>query len=506
MSHFFSLILISTLLLSNDIPNFEDDFLQSLEEVSEIATKSKLNIDDAPAFVTVLNYEKLRKLGIDNIQEALAQVPGVQLKREASGVPVIIFRGVSQKGEVKLMLDGVTINNTYRGSIFHFLDFPIELVERIEVIRGAGSVLYGSGAISGVINIITKSSNNSSSTLFVSGATHDNYKGGAIVSLNIDDVKIALDTYYEKDQKFIDSTDRHLKDYSVGVKINNEHFALLARIKKSDVGNAYGALSVPDSKTDKYNNVNDTLFTQLTYKNSLTNKSDIKILAGYKQYGQEIQGRYSTFGDIQTRYKEDAYYAQIDFYSKIISYNEFLIGAKYETAKVTQSEWIWESTIPSLPKYNVTPDSNRDTTSLYINDKYSINPDFDITAGIRYDNYSDFGDALSPTLAFVYRINPKWRIKSLYSQAYRVPSWVELTSNPNLKAETSNSYEVGVIYKDRKSSVVRFNIYRTEIHNLITKNTTYTQALDDSHFFGAELEYLFTPSQDLDLTLFASYV
>ncbi|MDQ7068681.1 MAG: TonB-dependent receptor [Sulfurimonas sp.] len=162
--------------------------------------------------------------------------------------------------------------------------------------------------------------------------------------------------------------------------------------------------------------------------------------------------------------------------------------------------------MPSLPKYNVTPDSNRDTTSLYINDKYSINPDFDITAGIRYDNYSDFGDALSPTLAFVYRINPKWRIKSLYSQAYRVPSWVELTSNPNLKAETSNSYEAGVIYKDRKSSIVRFNIYRTEIYNLIIKNTPYTQALDDSHFFGAELEYLFTPSQDLDLTLFASYV
>ncbi|MDQ7068680.1 MAG: TonB-dependent receptor plug domain-containing protein [Sulfurimonas sp.] len=237
MSHFFSLILISTLLLSNDIPNFEDDFLQSLEEVSEIATKSKLNIDDAPAFVTVLNHEKLRKLGIDNVQEALAQVPGVQLKREAIGVPVIIFRGVSQKGEVKLMLDGVSINNTYRGSIYHFLDFPIELVERIEVIRGAGSVLYGSGAISGVINIITKSSSSENiNSVFISGGSYNYYKGGALVASNFANIKIAIDTYYQENQKFIESTDRHLTDYSVGLKINDEHFALLAKNQKSDIG------------------------------------------------------------------------------------------------------------------------------------------------------------------------------------------------------------------------------------------------------------------------------
>ena len=189
-----------SLLLSNEDLALEDDFLQSLDEVSEIATKTKLNIDDSPSFVTVLHSDKLLKLGVNDVFEALGLVPGVQLKREKSGVPVVVFRGVSQKGEVKLMVDGVTINNSYRGSIYHYLDFPIEMVERIEVIRGAGSVLYGSGAISGVVNVITKSSNkDSKNSVFVSGGEYDNHKGGAIVSTNIGEFNFSLDAYYQKD-------------------------------------------------------------------------------------------------------------------------------------------------------------------------------------------------------------------------------------------------------------------------------------------------------------------
>ncbi|MDQ7043570.1 MAG: TonB-dependent receptor, partial [Sulfurimonas sp.] len=423
---------------------------------------------------------------------------------ESSGVPVIIFRGVSQKGEVKLMLDGVTINNTYRGSIYHFLDFPIELLERIEVIRGASSVLYGSGAISGVINVITKSSSSENiNSVFISGGSYDYYKGGAIVSSNLGNVKIAIDTYYQKNQRVIESTDRHLTDYSVGLKINDEHFALLARIKKSDAGNAYGVIAPPskvsDTNTNNFYNQNSTFFLESSYQNNLSKNNKIKLLAGYSNYAQNIEANHAAAGTITLDYREYAYYAQADLTSYALPNNEFLLGTKFESANTLESKISLGADISD-------PNFSRDTLSLYLNDKYSINPDFDITAGIRYDNYSDFGDALSPTLAFAYRINPKWRVKALYTKAFRAPSWVELTSNTNLEAETSNSYEAGVIYKDRKSSIVRFNIYRTEIYNLIIKNTPYTQALDDSHFFGAELEYLFTPSQDLDLTLFASYV
>ena len=83
MKQLLAILTLSSLLLANQATqnelNFEEDFLKSLEEVSEIATKTKLNIDDSPSFVTVLHSNELQQLGIKNIFEALGQVPGVQL-------------------------------------------------------------------------------------------------------------------------------------------------------------------------------------------------------------------------------------------------------------------------------------------------------------------------------------------------------------------------------------------------------------------------------------------
>jgi len=508
MKYLLSIAILSTVLLSNEEFNIENDFLNSLNEVSEIATKSKLNIDDSPSFVTVLQSEKLQKLGIDTVFEALAQVPGVQVKREASGVPVVIFRGVSQKGEVKLMVDGVTINNTYRGSIYHYLDFPIEMVERIEVIRGAGSVLYGSGAMSGVINIITKNANSESrNSVFISAGSYNTYKSGAIVSTRLGDVKLAFDAYYKKSKNFTDDIDRHSDDFSIGLKIEDEHLSLIARAKQISDGNFYGILGIPDTDKNKYYNKNGAFFTQLTYHNTLYKRTQINILTGHNRYGQNIETIHPLSGNIKSTYQEFSSFAQVDIQSTFIPSNEFLIGCKYESVQVKESAWAWTHSNPTLPKYNVFPSSTRDITSLYANDRYTFSRALDISVGLRFDDYSDFGDAFSPTLGMIYKINNQLRIKALYSQAYRAPSWVEITSNPNInfKAETSSSYEAGIIYNNNVHSSIRLNLYATRIDNLITKNTYYIQS-EYADFKGAEVEYIFTPDNQLELNLFASYV
>ena len=504
-------LILVTLLFSfcvgDELISIEDDFLQSLDEVSEIATKTKLNIDDTPSLVTVLHSKKLQKLGIDNVFEALAQVPGVQLKREATGVPVVVFRGVTSKGEVKLMVDGVTINNTYRGSIYHYLNFPIELIERIEVIRGAGSVLYGSGAISGVVNIITKSSNDDTkNTLFLSGGTYDNYRAGAIVSTTLKDIKFSADAYYQNSEKMIDATDRHLIDFSVGMNLKSQHFTFIARVKKSEQGDAYGVLGVPDKSRSKYDNTNASLNTELAYSNSIAKYTDITVLAGYSQYGQSVEAAHPspTIDTAYADYKELSYYGQIDLKSKILENNEFLIGSKFESAKTLKSQFRKDNTISS-PIVN--SDSKRDIFSLYINDQYSVTSDLGVSAGLRYDNYSDFGDAFSPTIGVVYKLNKQFTFKALYAEAFRAPSWVELTSNNGLEAETSSSYEAGIIYKKDQSNTIRINAYNTQLNDMITKNTSrkYVQT-SYAKFTGTEIEYIFSPNNQVDLHLFGSYI
>jgi len=400
------------------------------------------------------------------------------------------------------MVDGVSINNSYRGSIYHYLDFPIEMVERIEVIRGAGSVLYGSGAISGVVNVITKSSNkDNENSVFVSGGEYDNYKGGAIVSTNIGELNFSLDAYYQKDDKMIDSIDRHLRDYSVGINISDENFAFLARIKKDDMGNAYGLFGVADKDKNNKNNKNNSYFTELSYKDDLSKNNKFNISVGYNRYEQYVDVQHPSIPLIKTDFEERSYYSEINIVSKSLKDNELLFGVRYEDANTLKSKW------SAGPPYISDPSFSRDITSVYLNDKYSLSSDFDLSAGLRYDYYSDTGDAYSPTLGLVYRLNDRVRLKSLYSHSYRAPSWIELTSNSSLDAESSDSIEAGVVYKQNQNNTLRINFYASQIEDMITKNSLgkYTQE-SKNKFYGSEFEYIYTPTNQLELNLFASYI
>jgi len=507
-------LLISNILATDEF-NIGDDFLSSLDEVSEIATKTKLNIDDTPSFVTVLHSDKLQKLGIENIFEALNLVPGVELKKELTGVPVIIFRGVTQKSEVKLMIDGVTINNSYRGSIYYFLDFPIEIIDRIEVIRGAGSVLYGSGAISGVINIITKSSEKSAKNLIFTNISDSKNGIGALVSTNIANFKLSLDTYYQKSDKTIfigknisgqtGDTDRHLKDYSVGINLSDDYFTFLGRIKKSNIGTAYGFLGVLDTNLNNYNVQNDSIFTQLSYKNNLNKDNKITLLSGFHAYKQCANIQHLKPAIFNTNYKEKSFYSEMNLFSTSITNNELLAGLKYESSETVTSEWFFD-TVPYTPISDST--LSRETYSFYLNDKYSISPNFDLSAGFRYDNYSDFGNSYSPNIGLVYRVSEKIKLKALYSNAFRAPSWIELTSNANLQAESSDSIETGVVFKHYQNNVIRVNFYASKINHMITKNPATKKYIQNSenNFLGTELEYIYSPTSQLELNLFTSYI
>jgi iron complex outermembrane receptor protein len=509
-----SFFLLSPLLIAQDV---DSNFLESLDEVSEIATKAKLNIDDAPSFVTVLQSEKLQNLGIKNVFEALALVPGVELKKELSGVPVIVFRGATQKGEVKFMIDGIGINNTYRGSIYYYLDFPIELIDRIEVIRGAGSILYGSNAISGVINIITKNSEEIvNNNIFLGSGTYNHRKIGTMMSSRIDEIKFSVDAYKQSNTKtvFVEPnitgrsgvSDRHLDDYSVGLNVLSEHFSFNARIKKSEIGNAYGLFSVLDTNLDRFSNENRAFFSELTYKNDLNAKNSIKYMVGYTNYQQKLEVAHPQGFIITTDYEERSYFSELNILSKSIENNRLLIGARVETTKELKNGWFVNEQASDNPI--IKGDFSRKIASLYFNDEYALTKKLDVSTGIRYDHYSDFKGSISPNLGLVYKMTSKLRLKALYAHSFRAPSLIELTSNKDLKAEKSDSLEAGIVYKHSAQHSVKLNIYETKIDDLITRDSVthkYMQKTKNT-FCGVEFDYVYIPTNSLEIDFLASYI
>lgn len=130
-----------------------------LNAQTELVTKTKVNADYVPGSITVLRGTELSRYGIRTVKQALSMSAGIEVQQNHLGQSVLVMRGLGTPyagGTVKLMLDDVNMVNSSAGYGEGVLHMPIEQVERIEIIRGAASVLHGDFAYSGVINIVSK--------------------------------------------------------------------------------------------------------------------------------------------------------------------------------------------------------------------------------------------------------------------------------------------------------------------------------------------------------------
>ncbi len=507
------LLLLPIFVLANSNLDIEDDFLRSLDDASKLATSTKLNVDKTTSLVTTLQGKELRTLGVNSVYDALEFIPGIELRKEASGVKSVIFRGSVTKGEVKFMVDGTEINNAYRASFYYYLDFPIELVSRIEVLRGSDSVLYGSGAISGVINIVTKSSQSTQNGVFLTSGSNSYAKGGAFANISKQSYQLSFDAYYQQDDKFIDSTDQSFKDYSFGLNFKAYNFELITRLKKSTQGNSYGVFNdkdknqfTPDTDKERYNNDNISIFSTLKHTSNLSKNNKLNLWLNYSEYSQEVDALFSdNTTNLASDYKESSYYAKLELTNTSVKGNKLLAGTKLKHAHTKKTD------LKGLPNVSniVSANLERDIYSVYLKNNYLLTQKTNLELGVRYDDYSDFGDNISPHFGFVYRLNEQSTFKLKHAEAFRSPSWTELyglRGDPDLVAETSSSTEFRAIYTHNSYNRISLNLYNSKIQNYIKidQNNNYSQD-SELNLKGVELDLMHTPLHNLELNFIASY-
>ena len=122
------------------------------------ASATEQNLKDAPASISVITQQDLQKKPIQNLKDVLQEVPGIQLTNEGDNRQGVSIRGLSSSYTL-ILVDGKRVNS--RNAVFRHNDFdlnwiPVDAIERIEVVRGPMSSLYGSDALGGVVNIITR--------------------------------------------------------------------------------------------------------------------------------------------------------------------------------------------------------------------------------------------------------------------------------------------------------------------------------------------------------------
>ncbi|GAB6044873.1 hypothetical protein JCM11957_04710 [Caminibacter profundus] len=505
------LILSFLLLFASD----EEEFLKTLNEVSEIATQNKLNIDKTPSNVDIIRRDFIIRSGARTLLDLLKYIPGVEIAMTSSGKRQLIIRGNKSvyRDKIKLMINGVEVTNNLYNNQFYYYNFPASLIKRIEFTKTPDSVLYGENAFLGVLNVITLNniddnmvnfylSNKNQTTFALFDKINNNlladfhylYSNPEVYSPK----SYLIDLQELKAIPFRNETRANTleKNVGIGLKYTKEKSTLSYRTEYYKKGDFFGIERVTPLRRDKFINF---LYQYLNYNYSDYLKYNLKVSfdLGVKNYIWD--GEFRTFpydfnesvdhNDPSKDIIIGAKINEIEFYAKnLIKYEtdkhniNFILEAKY----AKPYDYYYLQYIPIFDnKEKLTGDNNvlkegikRISKAIGIEDLFTLNEKISFVYGFRYDNYSDFGGANSYKLGGVYNLNEKTTFKLLFNKSFRVPSWVELyarsatsfNGNENLKPESIAMVEFIWLQRIFGKDKLKFVIYRGLNKNFIGRN------------------------------------
>lgn len=516
---------------------------------TEIATKTKMDADLVPGIVTVLQGKDLKRRGFRTVLEALALVPGLDFSLSFTD-PIIIVRGVGGvlgSGKLKLMLNNIPINNTLYGTANSLYDIPVQQISRIEIIRGPGSSLYGKWAYAGIINVVTQSDTNK---IFSEYGRFDTYAAGVAasyadeeqglkISLNAayrhrgrTDAEAGTDSLYGTPYESFSNAPGPVSDSRESLlavmNLNYKDFSLTAQYADSAAGNYFGILDTLPPADDEQPNIHKIHLAEAGWNPKISESFLMDIRMGWREYVFQAERIFESPPGITVYddagnvllvfedglfggpyYKERSFYGGADFHWKGWEAHNLLLGTEYEHTQIRET---WHESnyypnlyypLPSFQRFRgeenwLKEDEARKIFSLYIQDQFKATDRLTLTAGLRYDNYDDTDDRLTPRIAGCFRLSDRHIFKAQYSEAFRPPSFFEMYSvnnptiigNPDITPETVRTYEAGYIYKSPRLTG-RFTLFYSELKDLIVADDIeyFYKNSGDAETKGAEAEF-----------------
>ena len=507
----YSVINVKLTKVKKDIIDYTLIELQNIKV--KISTKSETKLSEAPAIVSVVTTEEIKNSGARDLRDVLRTIPGFQLGMREIGYTTIGIRGVitPNSEKVKIMIDGVSINENLEGSgTVVFADMVLDNIERIEIIRGPGSALYGTNAFMGVINIISKKAEDIDGVIAtVKGGSYKTMQGNIIVGKEYGDFAVSGSFDYlatdgpikkiEFDALSNDTlcislagTDKGVthsfrKKITSSLNADYKGFYFKSLYIGTKKGDYVGATSVITENSEaKHFQMQEVL----GYEYQFSEKLNIDINAVYFMYSVDnllnlyptgyqgifTQGLYQEMGGKQQNINTNML---VNY--KLLEKNKFQIGASY--AYIKHFDEIFKTNSPETGIDNLEDIPSyfddvlwRTISSAYIQYKRELFKSLSFTAGVRYDNYSDAGYTVNPRAAIVFTPDDKLILKLLYGTAFRAPTFVEsylngapfILGDKTNESETIKTYEAYLSYSFSENISASVNYFYNDIENLIT--------------------------------------
>jgi outer membrane receptor for ferrienterochelin and colicins len=491
---------------------FVDARLAHADPEVTAATKSKVASESAPASISVVTADEIAALGYTTLAEALTSVRGTFTSYDRS-YESVGFRGFSPPGDytnrVLVLIDGHPINDavTGQGYVGHDVDVDLANVARIEIVRGPGSVLYGTGALFGVINVVTRRAAEGVHAGINAMTSSQNLASGRVTgSARSDNAELLLSLAAlssDGDPRFVWPT-----EYTGGAPVA----VLGADAEKAvhaDLAGRVGWLSLRagynDRKKDLPTGAYGTLPAIGTYNHDRRGYAELRLEHPF--FGGEIAAR--------AAYDLSWYHGQFNVADPLTGTEENL-KAQWVTGElrlelprflrqhltlggevVKQLQLVHDLSVPGAPSID------KDLIlSAYIVDDIRIANRLSLNLGLRSDSYTrSFGTTLNPRIAIVGRPYDKGNTKLFFGRSFRAPSPNERADSPaeDLKPETIWNGEIEhshAITDDFHIIVAAFAIWLNDYIKLVddpTYESIYRNNANRIRSIGAEGEVRWEP-------------
>lgn len=493
--------------------------VEAVADHVSIATGYNQSIQTAPAVTTVVTAQQIRDTGARDLIDVLTFVPGFFVGRSAYSVePVIAVRGFTSafNQTVLILLDGIPQTEYVFGDRLALLGIvPLDVIDRVEIMRSPSSALYGADAYSAVVNIVTHrtppektqvavgsgSQRTRDARLFGGGRAGNFDVVGALEYRETDgdktfiaaDLQTNLDTLFGTHASWAPGkANTHQGWFGAHLNVTGENTALTLRTALGrDIGMNVGLAGA----LDPFGHVDTTTIEGLlertikgpnwTAKGSMDGTFMRYALHDAHYFPSGAFGLFpeGVTADMQLEEYRVRLQGRLNYAGW--ARHRLALGTGVESGEVhLESERrnysIVNGMIVPIDPVQDTDDAlglgassfSRDLLFVYGQDEWDFYPDWTLTWGIRYDRYSDFGNILSPRLALVWITSTYLTTKLLYGRGFRGPSLLDtdarhipaVAGNSDLKPEKLDSLELAFDYRPSEQLTTRWSVFyqRTE--------------------------------------------
>jgi len=471
---------------------------QSLEDLlkTKISTASKYEqlAGEAPASITVITQDEIERFGYRTLQDLFTSVPGfyVSYDRQYSYLGVRGFgRPTDYNNRVLLLVNGLQTNEVVFGSAYMETVFGIDLadVERIEIVRGPGSTLYGTGAMLAVVNVITKKGASVGGfSMSAEAGSCGRLKGKATFGTKVNN---SLDFFISGNWANIDGQDLYYREYDTPLTNNGvaqgldwdkfhgffasvsyKDFSFQAHSSSRKKGIPTGSwgtdFNAPDNES-----YDAQKFLELRYEHEWSSRLQMTSRVFFYENRYHAVFPYSgvPFGD---KADNDLLGGEVRFLLDTASKNRLIFGLEYRNSLKAAYRY-WE---PGIDYFN--GDFPQSVFSLYAQDEFSLTRALTLTLGFRNDHYSTIGNTFVPRASLVYHLFKATTLKVLFAEAFRAPNvwesnyteteewgYMNQKVNPNLRAERIDTLELAVEHKLTEELFGTLSLYSFRMKGLV---------------------------------------